>query len=269
MRRSASSSGTLPSTTCWAKPSTMAVLPTPASPRRTGLFLVRRPRICIVRSISFSRPMTGSSLPWRASSVRSRPKLSRAGVFDFPARGASPGARRAAQPAASALRPFRAFHAVAEQVEHLLADLLKLQSQVHQHLGGHALLLAEQPQQDVLGAHVVMVEVPRLFHRVFDHLLGPRRLRQLAHGDHVGPALHELFHLQADLAQVDVQVLQHVGRHPAALLDQAQQDVLGADIFVIEPLGLLIGQLHDLPGAVGKSFVHETLRCSGCASHVR
>ncbi len=30
------------------------------------------------------RPMTGSSLPWRASSVRSRPKLSRAGVLDLP-----------------------------------------------------------------------------------------------------------------------------------------------------------------------------------------
>ncbi len=94
MRRSASSSGTLPSTTCWAKPSTMAVLPTPASPSSTGLFFVRRLRICMVRSISFSRPMTGSSLPWRASSVRSRPKLSRAGVFDLPARGDSPGRRR-------------------------------------------------------------------------------------------------------------------------------------------------------------------------------
>ena len=35
----------------------------------------------MTRSISLARPMTGSSLPWRASSVRSRPKLSRAGVL--------------------------------------------------------------------------------------------------------------------------------------------------------------------------------------------
>ena len=94
MRRSASSSGTSPLTTRWAKPSTMAVLPTPASPSSTGLFLVRRPRICMVRSISFSRPMTGSSLPCRASSVRSRPKLSRAGVFDLPARWRLAACRR-------------------------------------------------------------------------------------------------------------------------------------------------------------------------------
>jgi hypothetical protein len=64
------------------------------------------------------------------------------------------------------------------------------------------------------------------------------------------------FRLRADLAQVDVEVLQHVGRDAAAFLDQPQQDVLGADVFVVEPLGLLIGQLHHLAGAVGKSFVH-------------
>jgi hypothetical protein len=46
-------------------------------------------------------------------------------------------------------------------------------------------------------------------------------LRQLAHGDHVGSALDELFDFQADFAQVDVQVLQDVGRDAAAFLDQA------------------------------------------------
>jgi hypothetical protein len=42
------------------------------SPMRTGLFFVRRERTCMTRRISSSRPMTGSSLPLRASSVRSR-----------------------------------------------------------------------------------------------------------------------------------------------------------------------------------------------------
>ena len=74
-------SGTLPEAISWARPSTMAVLPTPASPMRTGLFLVRRQRICTTRSISFFRPITGSSSFLRASSVRSRPKALRAGVF--------------------------------------------------------------------------------------------------------------------------------------------------------------------------------------------
>ena len=64
-------SGTSPLTMRCAKPSTMAVLPTPGSPISTGLFLVRRCKICITRRISSSRPITGSSLPAPARSVRS------------------------------------------------------------------------------------------------------------------------------------------------------------------------------------------------------
>ena len=43
----------------------MAVLPTPGSPISTGLFLVRRESTWMTRRISSSRPITGSSLPWR------------------------------------------------------------------------------------------------------------------------------------------------------------------------------------------------------------
>ena len=68
-----SDSGTSPETMRWARPSTIAVLPTPGSPMSTGLFLVRRERTCTTRRTSSSRPMTGSSLPLRASAVRSRP----------------------------------------------------------------------------------------------------------------------------------------------------------------------------------------------------
>ncbi len=65
----------------WAKPSTMAVLPTPDSPIRTGLFFVRRLKIWSTRSISSDRPMTGSNWPSWASCVRSRPNSSKAGVL--------------------------------------------------------------------------------------------------------------------------------------------------------------------------------------------
>ena len=66
-----SSAGTSPSMMRCARPSTMAVLPTPGSPIRAGLFLVRRAKIWMTRSISFCRPMTGSSLPASARAVRS------------------------------------------------------------------------------------------------------------------------------------------------------------------------------------------------------
>ena len=38
--------------------------------------------------------------------------------------------------------------------------------------GGQALLLTQQPEQDVLGADVVVLERPRLFLREDDHLTG-------------------------------------------------------------------------------------------------
>ena len=80
-RRSRSDSGTSPETIRWARPSTIAVLPTPGSPISTGLFFVRRERTWMTRRISSSRPMTGSSLPSSAARVRSRPKRSSAWYF--------------------------------------------------------------------------------------------------------------------------------------------------------------------------------------------
>ncbi len=65
-------SGTSPLTMRSARPSAIAVLPTPGSPISTGLFLVRRDSTCMVRRISSSRPMIGSILPCSAASVRSR-----------------------------------------------------------------------------------------------------------------------------------------------------------------------------------------------------
>ena len=66
-----------------ANPSAIADLPTPGSPINIGLFFFRRDKICETRSISFSRPTTGSSLLSSANLVKSLPKLSSTGVLDF------------------------------------------------------------------------------------------------------------------------------------------------------------------------------------------
>ena len=91
-------SGMFPSIIFCASPSTMDDLPTPGSPISTGLFFVRRDRICTMRSISFARPITGSSSPFFAARVRSRAYASSIGVsdssaFPFPSLGAFSGLR--------------------------------------------------------------------------------------------------------------------------------------------------------------------------------
>ena len=68
-RRSAG--GTSPAAIRKASPSTIAVLPTPASPVRIGLFCRRRINTSMIWRISASRPSMGASWPARARAVRS------------------------------------------------------------------------------------------------------------------------------------------------------------------------------------------------------
>ncbi len=67
-----------------ARPSAIAVLPTPGSPISTGLFFFLRESISITRVISSDLPITGSTLFCSASFVKSLENLSKVGVFDFP-----------------------------------------------------------------------------------------------------------------------------------------------------------------------------------------
>ena len=150
----------------------MAVLPTPGSPIRTGLFLVRRDSTCMTRSISRSRPMTGSSLRSRASWVRLRPNWSSTGRA---ARGLLAG-----RGAGAGRRAFLAARRLVarQQLDDLLAHPGQVGAQADQHLGGHALALADQAEEHVLGADVVVAELQRLAQRQLEDLLGPGRERR-------------------------------------------------------------------------------------------
>ncbi len=75
-----SESGTSLVTIRCAKPSAIAVFPTPGSPIKTGLFFVRRDKICTTRRTSPERPTIGSILLSLANCVKSRAKPSNVGV---------------------------------------------------------------------------------------------------------------------------------------------------------------------------------------------
>src|ERR1700739_4822911 len=133
-------SGTSPLTIFWARPSTTAVLPTPGAPPSTGLFLVRRERTCMPRSISFSRPITGSSLPSRAPWVRLRPNWSSTSEVD----------------GAASVDPLPAGRGLlalvtVEQLDDLLADPVEVGAELDQDLSGDAVAFPDQAEQDVLG----------------------------------------------------------------------------------------------------------------------
>ena len=54
----------------------------------------------------------------------------------------------------------------------------------------------------------------------------------------------------ADLGQLDVHVLEDARGDTLALADEAQQQVLGADVVVVEPLRLFLSERQDLARAL-------------------
>ena len=67
-------------------------------------------------------------------------------------------------------------HLGAEDAQRLGARRVEIDARVGQHLRRDPLLLAEQAEQQVLGADVGVVELARLAHRELEHLLGARRI---------------------------------------------------------------------------------------------
>jgi hypothetical protein len=126
---------------------------------------------------------------------------------------------------------------------------------------GHPLTLADQAQQDVLGPDVVVAELLRLPQRQLHHFLGPGSKWEVP-GQGLLALANYLLNLLPYGLQADPQGLQGLGRHALTLKDQAQQDVLGADVVVVEHPGLFLRQHHNPPRPVGKPLKHRNQHSS-------
>ena len=107
----------------------------------------------------------------------------------------------------------------------------------------------------MLGPDVVVIELSRLFKGQFDDAFGARREDHLLL-DRLAAAADDRFDLLADLCEIYPQGLEHFGRQAFALGDNAEQDVLGADVVVAESLGLFLSQHNAAPRALGERFPH-------------
>src|SRR5690606_13151443 len=59
--------------------------------------------------------------------------------------------------------------------------------------------------------------------------------------------------------QRDVQGLQRLRGDALTLVDETEQDVLGADVVVVEHLGLFLGQDDNAASSVGETLEHDLL----------
>ena len=110
----------------------------------------------------------------------------------------------------------------------------------------------------MLGADVVVAEAQRLAQRQLEHLLGARRERDLAGGDLLAGA-DDADDLGADALDGDVERLEHAGGEALLLAQQAEQDVLGADVVVLERPRLLLGEDDHLAGPLCESLEQDSL----------
>ena len=204
----------------------------------------------MIRSISVSRPTTGSSLPSAASLVRLRPNWSSSFEDFLP----SPCGPAAAHPPL-ALAAGAAAAGAGEHADDLVADLLGVGVEVEQDAGGDALVLADEAEQDVLGADVVVTEGQRLAQRQLEHLLRARREGDLAGGDLLAGA-DDADNLGAHTLDGDVQGLEDARGKTLLLAEEAEEDVLGPDVVVLERPRLLLGEDDHLTCSLCESLEH-------------
>ena len=84
-----------------------------------------------------------------------------------------------------------------------------------------------------------MLERLRLLAGEGEHLLHTRRVGDVAGHLVLLPGADLLLDLLTDSLKIEAHLLQNIHGNPLTQLDEAQQEMLGADVVVIEAVGLL------------------------------
>ncbi len=143
-----------------------------------------------------------------------------------------------------------------QQLHDVLADGVQPHPPLHQDGRGHRALLAQDAEQQVLGADVVVQQPVGLLGRELQHPLGFGAEGDFDRGGHLlaehGPPLD----LLADVVQGQVRAGEDPARQPLAFADQPQQQVLGLDRDAAELAGFVTGEEENSPRPFGVAFEH-------------
>ena len=155
-----------------------------------------------------------------------------------------------------------------EHANDLVANLLGIRVEIEQDAGRDAFVLAHEPEQDVLGADVVVPERQRLAQRELEDLLRARRERDLTGRDLVTLA-DDARDLRAHFLDRDVERFEHPRGETFLLAQQAEQDVLRADVVVLQGPGLILGKDDNLTRSFGKSLEQPSTLLSALTRSLR
>src|SRR5437899_711453 len=117
----------------------------------------------------------------------------------------------------------------------------------------------------MLAADMVVAQQPGLFDRVFDDFLHPWAEGDLPEGHCRAAARQVPLDFETDLLCGEPHLLQDHQGYPVGLAQDGQDEVLGAQIVVLVPLGLFACQDDDLSALVGEPFKHPVSPPGGAA----
>ena len=129
-------------------------------------------------------------------------------------------------------------------------------SPLHEDRGRDGLLLAQDAEQQVLGADVLVEQPLGFFGRILQHALGLGAERDLDRGRDLLAEDRAAFDLLADVFERQVRAREDPAGEPLAFAHQPQQQVLGLNGDAAELAGLVAGEEDNPPGPFGVAFEH-------------
>ena len=142
-----------------------------------------------------------------------------------------------------------------QKLNHRLAHTRQIRAELHQHTCSNAFTLANEAEEQELGADVLVPHLEAFAQGQLEHLLGARRKRNMP-ARRLRAGADELLYFLAHILKRNTHGFEGLGGHAFALVDEAEQDVLGADVIVVEHPRFFLREHNDSAGAVRKPFEH-------------
>ena len=143
-----------------------------------------------------------------------------------------------------------------QELDDVLADRGEAHPLLRQDGGGDGPLLAQDAEQEVLGADVVVQQPLGFLGRELQDALGLGAERDLDRGRDLLAEDRPALDFLADVLEGQVRAGEDAAGQALALADQAQQQVLGLDRDAPELAGLVAGEEEHPPRPFGVPFEH-------------
>src|SRR5690606_14012854 len=132
----------------------------------------------------------------------------------------------------------------ANDLHHLCANLLQVHTKAFEDARSDAFALTDKAEQEVLCSNVMVVQPSGLIDRKLNDLLGARSETDFPNDNRLATANDEL-NGRANLGELDAHVAQDTRCDAIVLANQTQQQMLGSNVVVIEPLRFFLSQGED------------------------